>query len=269
MLRLLGTRGTMPISGQKFVKYGGNTTCLMAPVDNETCLVFDGGTGIMELNRHTGFKNFHIFFSHLHWDHIVGVPSLAAFYNPECAIDIYLEDKPSLGSTDILDVLFRPPFFPVPKSKLTADIRTHLISGGDQFSFGGLDIHSAEGNHPDGVLMYKLISGNKKILFTSDYEHGTPVDDFLIEFAYGCDYMIYDTTYLPAEYNGDNGGRSRKGWGHSTFEQGIDFVQKASVANLVMFHHSPDYDDIMLDEMGIIARRSFKNTYVAYDGMVI
>lgn len=269
MLRLLGTRGTMPVSGQNFVKYGGNTTCLMSPVSDDTCIVIDGGTGIMSLNKNKNYKNFHIFLSHLHWDHIVGVPILQAFYNPSCSVDIYLENKPSLRSTDILDVLFRPPFFPVPKNKLMAKINMHLITGGDQFRLGDVSIHAAEGNHPDGVLMYKLVYPDKKILFTSDYEHGTPADDFLIEFAHGCDYMVYDTTYSPSEYEGKDGHTAKTGWGHSTYAKGIEFVERAAVKNLVMFHHNPDYDDITLDEMGIIARRSFANTYVAYDGMIL
>lgn len=269
MLQLLGTRGTMPVSGQKFVKYGGNTTCLMSPVDDRTCIVIDGGTGIMRLNKYKKFKEYHIFLSHLHWDHIVGVPILQAFYNPECTVNIYLENKPSLRSTDILDVLFKPPFFPVPKNKLMADIRMHLISGGDQITLGDVSIHVAEGNHPDGVLMYKLVYPDKRVLFTSDYEHGTATDDFLIEFAYKCDYLIYDTTYQPDEYAGIGGYFAKTGWGHSTYEQGIEFVKKADVKNLVMFHHNPDYDDITLDEMGILARRSFKNTFVAFDGMII
>jgi len=269
MLYLLGTRGTLPVSGQKFVKYGGNTTCLMAPIDERSCLIFDGGTGLMSLNKYNNFEEFHIFLSHLHWDHIVGMPIFQAFYHSGKKINIYLENKETLHSTDILDVLFNPPFFPVPKSKLRAEIKLNLIEGGDQFCFGNICVHSAEGNHPDGVLMYKIVFPDKKILYTSDYEHGTPVDDFLIEFAYGCDYLIYDTTYYPDEYAGGNGVMSKVGWGHSTFQQGIEFVKKAKVKNLVLAHHNPDYDDIMLDEMHILARRQFSNTYVAYDGMIL
>ncbi|MGE4319171.1 MAG: MBL fold metallo-hydrolase [Deferribacterales bacterium] len=268
MLYLLGTRGTLPVSGQRFVKYGGNTTCLMTPIDERSCIIFDGGTGIMSLNKYNNFEEYHIFLTHLHWDHIVGVPIFQAFYNHKKKIHIYLENKPSLQSTDILEVLFNPPFFPVPRNKLRAEISMNLIDTGDQFSFPGIDIHAAEGNHPDGVMMYKIIYPDKSVLFTSDYEHGTPVDDFLIEFACGCDYLIYDTTYHPDEYAGKSG-MSRVGWGHSTYQQGIEFVKKANVKNLVLTHHNPDYDDITLDEMGIMARRQFANTFVAYDGMVI
>lgn len=267
MLNLLGTRGTLPVSGQSYVKYGGNTTCLMTPVNDEICIIFDGGTGLTSLNKYPNFKEFHIFLSHLHWDHIVGMPIFAAFYNPTKKINIYLENKVEMESTDILDVLFKPPFFPVPKSKLRADIRINLIDSGDQFHFGNVDVHVADGNHPDGVLMHKILFKDKTILFTSDYEHGSEKDDFLIEFARGCDYMIFDTTYTPEEYSGEGGGMPRVGWGHSTFRHGIDFVKKAGVKNLVLFHHNPDYTDIMLDEMGILARREFKNTFVAYDGM--
>ncbi|ADD67654.1 conserved hypothetical protein [Denitrovibrio acetiphilus DSM 12809] len=269
MLHLLGTRGTLPVAGQSFVKYGGNTTCLMAPIDNESCLVFDGGTGLSSLNNYKNFNEYHIFLSHLHWDHIVGMPVFKAFYNSSKRIHIYLENKVEMESTDILDVLFKPPFFPVPKSKLMGDIRIHLVDSGDQFRFGAISVHAANGNHPDGVLMHKIIFPDKKILFTSDFEHGTEKDDFLIEFARGCDYLIFDTTYTPEEYAGKCGHMSKVGWGHSTFRHGIDFAKKAGVDNLILFHHNPEYNDIMLDEIGIRARREFKNSFVAYDGMII
>jgi len=267
MLHLLGTRGTLPVSGQNFVKYGGNTTCLMTPVNDDSCIIFDGGTGLTSLNSYRNFKEFHIFLSHLHWDHIVGMPIFQAFYNPTKSIHIYLENKVEMESTDILDVLFKPPFFPVPKSKLRADIRINLIDSGEQFEFGSTQVHVADGHHPDGVLMYKIVFPDRSVLFTSDYEHGSVKDDFLVEFARDCDYMIFDTTYTPEEYSGEGGGIPRVGWGHSTFRNGIEFCKKADVKNLVLFHHNPDYTDIMLDEMGILARRDFVNTHVAYDGM--
>jgi ribonuclease BN (tRNA processing enzyme) len=269
MLNLLGTRGTLPVAGQSFVKYGGNTTCLMTPVNDESCVIFDGGTGLTSLNKYKNFREYHIFLSHLHWDHIVGMPIFQAFYNPTKHINIYLENKVEMESTDILDVLFKPPFFPVPKSKLRADIRIQLIDSGDHFNFGKVGVHVADGCHPDGVLMHKIILPNKKILFTSDYEHGTAKDDFLIEFARGCDHLIFDTTYTPDEYEGVGGGLPKVGWGHSTFRHGINFAKKAGVKNLILFHHNPEYNDIMLDEMEILARREFKNTSVAYDGMVL
>jgi len=269
MLYLLGTRGTLPVSGQSYVKYGGNTTCLMSPIDEKSCIIFDGGTGLTDINKHKNFEEYHIFLSHLHWDHIVGVPIFQAFYNPTKRIHIYLENKEEMESIDILDVLFNPPYFPVPKSKLRADIRIHLIESGDQFKFKNREVHAASGHHPDGVIMYKIKFPNSSILFTSDYEHGSETDDFLIEFARECDYLIYDTTYLPDEYTGKMGGMPRVGWGHSTYKQGIEFAKKADVKNLILFHHNPEYDDIMLDEMQILARREFPNTFVAFDGMIL
>ncbi len=271
MLHLLGTRGTLPVSGQSFVKYGGNTTCLMTPPSTVIVVSFFlMAVQVLPVLISIRISKSTIFFlSHLHWDHIVGMPIFQAFYNPTKSIHIYLENKVEMESTDILDVLFKPPFFPVPKSKLRADIRINLIDSGDQFQFGRVGVHVADGWHPDGVLMHKVVFPDKQILFTSDYEHGSEKDDFLIEFARDCDYMIFDTTYTPAEYSGESGGMPKVGWGHSTYKHGIEFVKKAGVKNLVLFHHNPDYNDIMLDEMGILARRQFKNTYVAYDGMIL
>ncbi|WP_022850506.1 MBL fold metallo-hydrolase [Limisalsivibrio acetivorans] len=269
MIRFLGTRGTLPVSGSRYVKYGGNTPCLTAPVGDDRCIVIDGGTGLFQLNTHQNFKEYHIFLTHLHWDHIAGLPIFTPFYNENKTIFLYLEDKSTLHSKDFLKVLFNPPFFPIPRSMLKATIRINLIRGGHCFQFGNVKITSAEGNHPNGSLMYKIDDGERVTLFATDYEHGTDVDDFLVEFAYKCNNFIFDTTYLPEDYEGNRDGIPKEGWGHSTYVQGAEFAKRAKVENLILYHHNPDYDDVLLDEMNIRAKREFSSVICSRDGMVI
>lgn len=269
MIHLLGTRGTIPVSGQEYVKFGGSSPSLMIPVNDDVCCIIDGGTGLFKINKYRNFKEFHIFFTHLHWDHIAGLPTFYPFYDENKKVYIYLEDKNSLDSKDFLRVLFNPPFFPVPRPMLKADIHINLISQGDRFNFDGLGIMAAKGVHPDGVLMYRITRNDKITLFATDYEHGTDVDDFLIEMAYKADYFIFDTTYLPDDYEGERDGIPKKGWGHSTYIEGARFAQKAKVKNLVLYHHNPDYDDILLEGMQMSAKKIFTPTICSYDGMVL
>ncbi len=269
MIRFLGTRGTISVSGADFAKYGGNTACLMIPVDDKRCIVLDGGTGIYNLNNMGNFEEYHIFLTHLHWDHICGLPLFRPFYTPGKHIFLYLEDKSSLTSKDFLKVLFNPPFFPIPRTMLKSNIRFNLIRGGQHFVFGAITVFAAEGNHPDGALMYKIQDGNTTTLFATDFEHGTERDDFLIEFGHGCDYLVFDTTYTPEEYEGKNGRTPKIGWGHSTYEKGAELALKGNMKNLVLYHHNPDYTDKDLDAMFEAAKKVFPSTICAYDGFEI
>jgi len=269
MIQLMGCRGTLPVSGPRYVKYGGSTPSVFIPVSDESCVIIDGGTGIYKINKFNQFKDYHIFLTHLHWDHIVGLPTFYPFFDESKSITLYLEDKHTLHSKDFLKVLFNPPFFPVPRSMLKAKIKINLIKGAQKFTFGNVNIESAEGHHPNGALMYKINDNGLITLFATDYEHGSEVDDFLIEFAYLSDYFIFDTTYLPEDYEGSRDGISKKGWGHSTYIYGTDFAKKAKVKNLVLYHHNPDYDDITLEEMEIVAKKDFPNTICGYDQMEI
>jgi len=95
MLKILGCRGTIPVSGENFRKYGGNTSSIYVPINKESCVILDCGTGITALNspEYSNLKIYNIFFSHLHWDHIIGLPILRSMYNPKLTINIYVEKK--------------------------------------------------------------------------------------------------------------------------------------------------------------------------------
>ena len=260
MFRFLGTRGTIPVSGKGFTKYGGNTACMVIPTESEKCVVLDGGSGLYSLNTSPRFKEYHIFLTHLHWDHVCGIPLFSPFYSFDSRIFLYVEEKP-LASDDFLQVLFNPPFFPIPRKMLKADIQIRHIRGGMSFDIGDVSVYAAEGNHPDGALMFRVERGERSLVFATDYEHDTPKDDFLIEFAYKSDYLVFDTTYTPDEY------KSKKGWGHSTYEMGAWLANKSQAANLVLFHHNPDYDDAAIDAIFEAAKKLFPSVICSYDGL--
>ena len=100
---------------------------------------------------------------------------------------------------------------------------------------------------------------DRRIVYATDHEHGMEVvDRALIEFSRGADYLIYDATYQPAEYE-----ELRRGWGHSTWYAGVQTALAAKVGTLVLFHHHPDHTDEQLDRVLEVARREFPSTVLA------
>jgi len=272
MLKILGCRGTIPVSGENFRKYGGNTSSIYVPINKESCVILDCGTGITALNspEYSNLKIYNIFFSHLHWDHIIGLPILRAMYNPKLTINIYVEKKDIFCSpSDFLKELFKPPFFPVSYQNLKANINLYFIEIGQEYQFYELTISSQTGNHPDGSVIYKVSRNGYTAVYATDYEHSEKSNQLLVNFAKDSDYLIYDTTYLPDDYNGLFDGIPKKGWGHSTYKEAIKIAKEANVKNIILFHHNPDYTDTMIDEMKDLSTMEFSNTICAYDGLTL
>ncbi|MEF3254371.1 MAG: MBL fold metallo-hydrolase [Deferribacterales bacterium] len=272
MIKILGSRGTIPVSGVNFTKYGGNTSSLFLQVNDEECIIFDCGTGVTLLNstKYQNLKKFNIFFSHLHWDHIIGLPILKAMYNSKVEINIFVEKKGNLMTpADFLKDLFKPPFFPVSYSNLRARLNLSFVSLVDSYRFNGVEIFVIEGNHPDGSLIYRVNCNGYSLVYATDYEHSEKTDEKLVEFAKDVNYLIYDTTYFPEDYEGLVDGISKLGWGHSTYKEGIRIAQSADAKTLVLFHHNPEYTDSMIDEMFDLAKGEFSNTICASDGIVL
>jgi ribonuclease BN (tRNA processing enzyme) len=118
-------------------------------------------------------------------------------------------------------------------------------------------------HHPDGCLAYRLEHAGRTLIFATDHEHGDPaIDAALIEFSRGAEYLIYDATYLPPEYES-----LRRGWGHSTWYAAVAIARAASVKNLVLFHHHPDHTDDELEAVERVARAEFPATVIAREGM--
>ena len=100
MAKIYGVRGSYPIAPSGGTKYGGNTTCLFTRT-REHILVFDAGSGIIQLGRELvpeilnhkkeSRKPFHItlFFTHTHIDHLIGFPYFVPLFIPNVHIHIF------------------------------------------------------------------------------------------------------------------------------------------------------------------------------------
>src|SRR5262249_28260876 len=130
-----------------------------------------------------------------------------------------------------------------------------------RFAIGELAIEMARLNHPDPVYGFRIEHGGRAIVYATDTEHFACVDPTLAKLARGADILIYDAQYTPAEYP------SRVGWGHSTWQAGVELARAAGVGRLVLFHHDPARTDAQLAALEADANAALPGTIAAREGV--
>jgi phosphoribosyl 1,2-cyclic phosphodiesterase len=246
--------------------YGGNTSCLGVELGDREHLVLDCGTGIRllgnQMARQPGPHRYHVFFSHYHLDHIMGLPFFQPLYDESSTITFHGFESGGLPVGDVLQKIMSPPYFPVTLRDVPASVE-YVTTQGNTVRVADLTISSLALNHPDGCQSYRLENGDRRLVYATDHEHGVEhVDQALVRFATGVDHLIYDATYQEAEYE-----RLRRGWGHSTWYAAVQAGLAARVKNLVLFHHHPDHTDEELHKILLLAREELPSTQIATEGM--
>ncbi len=269
-IKFWGVRGSIASPGPDTAGVGGNTSCVEV-VCGDTRLILDSGTGIRRLGDsllREGPVDATLLLSHLHWDHIQGLPFFVPAYLPSTKLQIVGSGGgvASLGS--VLASQMTAPGFPVRLDELGAQLTLREAKSGDSFHVGEARVRVAKLNHPGGVLAYRIDYAGQSVVYATDTEHYACVDPTLRALAEGADVLIYDSQYTPEEYRGD-GGRSKVGWGHSTFVAGAELARSAGVGQYVLFHHDPQRNDAGVVEVEKKARELFAASIAAREGMVI
>ncbi|MBP7793206.1 MAG: MBL fold metallo-hydrolase [Candidatus Goldbacteria bacterium] len=264
-IKYYGVRGSLPVSGQEFVKYGGDTTCVVLYEGNTTIIV-DSGSGIRNFGRDiikdtgpTGHK-FNLFFTHYHWDHLMGFPFFSLAYIKTNELNVYGETKYNMTVMDILKKQQQFINFPVELSGMAAKFIFNELQGSEEIKIGPFKISYIKINHPGGSIAYRIESGNSSFVVATDYEHFSVPDANLIKLAKDANVLMYDSQYTPEEYP------KFVGWGHSTYEEGIKIAQLADVKNLHLIHHAPEHTDDDLDKIQIAATAKFPSSIVVKQG---
>lgn len=267
-----GVRGSIPTPGPDTVEIGGNTSCVEVRA-GKSLLVFDGGTGLRLLGKKL-VKEMpivaHIFFSHVHWDHIQGFPFFDPAFVKGNTIHLYGGNNVSRTLEETLAGQMDHPSFPVHLTDMGAKMTFNDLAEGQVLQIDDVKISTGRGNHPNGVWLYRIDHAGKSIVYATDTEHYKEVDAALVKLAQGVDVLIYDSQYTPEEYTGTAGtGGPKVGWGHSTFEEAVKLATAAKAKKLVLFHHDPLQNDAQVRAKEKRAQGIFKNSLAAYEGLVI
>jgi phosphoribosyl 1,2-cyclic phosphodiesterase len=266
-----GVRGSIPTPGPTTVQIGGNTSCVEVRA-GKAIIIFDGGTGLRLLGRKL-LKEMpitaHMFFSHVHWDHIQGFPFFEPAFVAGNVFHLYGGNNVSRTLEETLAGQMDHPNFPVHLSAMGAKMTFRDLAEGEAVEIddgegGKARVTNAAGNHPQGVYAFRVDHRGKAIVFATDTEHYEGrIDEKLLKLSHKADVLIYDSQYTPEEYG------AKKGWGHSTFEEGIRLAKAAGVARYVLFHHDPGQADAAVLDKEKRAAALFPNVVTAQEGLVI
>jgi phosphoribosyl 1,2-cyclic phosphodiesterase len=268
-LRFWGVRGTVPCPGPNTLRYGGNTACLEVMCGGQR-LILDAGTGLRALgasmNGRDGLSA-QIFLTHTHIDHISGFPFFRPAYNPNNHFELWaghMGGQPGALQA-VLKGLMKAPIFPVPLDIMEACIAFHDFAAGQTIeAVPGVVLSTAPLNHPNGATGYRIEHAGKAVCYVTDTEHREgELDPTILELIRGAEIVIYDATYTEAEYP------TYRGWGHSTWNEGVRLCQAAGAGRLIAFHHDPDHDDAALDRIAEELGRALPGSQVAQEGMVL
>jgi phosphoribosyl 1,2-cyclic phosphodiesterase len=273
-LRFWGVRGSTPTVDKATWRYGGNTACLELTTPAGARVILDCGTGLRMLGRHleAGPESrrieAHVFVTHYHWDHIQGIPFFSPLYAEQNSFHFYSFRSEYLGRDSlkrVFEAQMAHPYFPVDISAMSARRDFTEVSGGDQFDVPGARVTAHWLHHPQGCLGFRFETSAGSIVYATDNEPGDPrLDRSLRELAAGADIFINDAQFTPEQL-----ATTRKGWGHSTWLEGVRVAAEVGAKNLVLFHHDPDSTDKTVDSLLREARGKFTNVWAAAEGMVM
>jgi len=250
-IRFWGTRGSIPTPGQRTVRYGGNTACVEVRDDTDHLLVLDAGTGLRELGiklNGTSPLTVDLFLSHLHWDHIQGIPFFRPAYDPRSTLRLYgpTQHRPL---RELLGLGMDDPFFPVDLDGLPVNLEVHEVESGSSRKVGPYTVRATKIFHPAPALAYRIEADGRSLVYATDTEDpfsGQP--NPVVELAKDADALIHDGQYLDTDF--------KPGWGHSTIATALDVARRAHAKRLVLYHHDPDRTDDALDRIGEDTQRA-------------
>jgi phosphoribosyl 1,2-cyclic phosphodiesterase len=245
-------RGSCPCSGREYVRYGGNTACVLVEVGDETPIVLDLGTGLRPLGHDLEDRfgldapiGLTAFLTHLHWDHIIGLPFCRPLLRLGGTLEVFGPPQEHAPLHEVIDRVVVPPFFPVQVKELHGSITFSEVSD-DVVPVGSAKVTVRRVPHVGTTLGFRIEANGTAMAYVSDHqapEDLTSVCDAVLELCDGADLVIHDAQYTEDEF------AVKATWGHSTLSYAVRVAAEAGARSLVLYHHDPLHDDADMDRL--------------------
>jgi phosphoribosyl 1,2-cyclic phosphodiesterase len=276
-INLCGTRGSTPAPGRDFVRYGGHTSCLAITPDGAAApqLLLDAGTGIRDVTQLLAGGPFRgtIALTHLHWDHVQGLPFFAGGDRDDARVSLLLpEPEEGTGAAAALERGFSPPSFPITPGQLRGEWTVTGIEPG-RTRLGPLTLLAREIPHKGGrTFGYRVSDGHSAIAYLPDH---SPTDlgpgpdglgvyhDAARELADGADILMHDSFWYADDFD------PAQTFGHAAAEYAIGLAGAVGASRVLLLHHRPDRTDNDLEKLAAGLRSSPVPVTLAADGEVI
>jgi len=247
-LWLLGVRGSTPAPGPDFVRYGGHTSCVgIVPTGaREPTLLLDAGTGVRTLTEKLSSDAFKgsILISHLHWDHMEGLPFCRALDRDNSRVDVYLPAQAGMSPRDLLAKVMSPPSFPIEPEGMHGIWTFNDVPDG-RAKIEDFVVTAAEVQHKGGrTLGFRVEDETGSVAYLPDHALSAGMSDAAYALVEGVDVLLHDAQFVESER------AIAEDYGHSTVDEAIALAGRAGVRTLVLFHHSPVRTDAELDLLG-------------------
>ncbi|MCU0309330.1 MAG: MBL fold metallo-hydrolase [Acidimicrobiales bacterium] len=267
-----GVRGSTPCSCDANRRYGGNTSSVVLRSDDADPILLDLGTGL----RFFGIDQTcdeplraHALVSHLHWDHVQGLPFCEPLLCPGSELVVHGPADGGRGFGEAFDALMVPPFFPVQAREMSAAIHFVTVTA-ERFEVAGAKVTAARVPHTGDTLGYRVERDGVVVVYVSDHQQpgDNPwfVEPAVLELCDGADLLIHDAQYTTEEF------ASRADWGHCTVDYAVHVAAEAGARALALFHHDPSHDDERIDTLSLDAaelgsERGVDVVFAAADGL--
>ncbi|HUC05148.1 MAG TPA: MBL fold metallo-hydrolase [Acidimicrobiales bacterium] len=254
-----GVRGSCPCSGDRYRRYGGNTSCLVVDIEGDEPLIVDLGTGLRALGdvlqrqvRSLGTPlHATALLTHLHFDHILGLPFFAPLHDPGARLTVHGPAQPKGSLKDALHAAVQPPVFPIHMEQFRGELIT-IDTKDEDFSIGTAKVMARYIPHSGSTLGYRIEAEGRSMAYLSD--HQAPLDrrtipEAVLELCSGVDLLVHDGQYTDEEFF------AKADWGHSTAAFAVHVGAEAGVKRLLLSHHDPSHNDREIDRILTAARR--------------
>lgn len=255
-IRCWGARGSIPVSGPEYNKYGGETTCIEIRGGGDALLVVDAGSGIRRLGLKLvteARQRLALLITHAHWDHLLGFPFFEPIHQPQWHIDLYGRPFEQTSVQQIISRTMGPPYFPLNYEDIEATLVFRELHE-ESFQVGSVEVTSILLNHPNLGLGYRFSEQGRSFVFLTDNElsypeHGGRSYQEYVSFAQGADLLVHDAEFDAEDY------ATKRGWGHSLYTDALRLALDAGVRRFGLFHHNHERSDDAVDRIVADCRR--------------